>query len=127
MWSFQDRALLFRLAEHDHGVAFVDFSHDDRLLLSGGVPEDRKILIWDMSNGCIVSIVQHDPAPTTVAAWGGMVRCGMKRRLVVNGIHNIGLSAARPGRGGACDRCSLEGGSASACSLCSIVEDVFTG
>ncbi|CAN0556559.1 unnamed protein product, partial [Ectocarpus sp. 8 AP-2014] len=74
VWSFQDRALLFRLAEHDHGVAFVDFSHDDRLLLSGGVPEDRKILIWDMSNGCIVSIVQHDPAPTTVVAWGGMVR-----------------------------------------------------
>lgn len=77
VWSFQERSLLFRLSEHDHGVAFVDFSHDDRLLLSGGVPEDRKILIWDMSNGCIVSIVQHDPVPTTVAAWGGMVRCGM--------------------------------------------------
>lgn len=77
VWSFQERSLLFRLAEHDHGVAFVDFSHDDRLLLSGGVPEDRKILIWDMSNGCIVAIVQHDPVPTTVAAWGGMVRCGM--------------------------------------------------
>ncbi|CAM9354076.1 unnamed protein product, partial [Ectocarpus sp. 4 AP-2014] len=83
VWSFQDRALLFRLAEHDHGVAFVDFSHDDRLLLSGGVPEDRKILIWDMSNGCIVSIVQHDPAPTTIAAWGGMVR-DIKRRATRN-------------------------------------------
>lgn len=68
--------MLFRLSEHDHGVAFVDFSHDDRLLLSGGVPEDRKILIWDMSNGCIVGIVQHEPVPTTVAAWGGMVRWG---------------------------------------------------
>lgn len=76
VWSFQERSLLYRLAEHDHGVAFVDFSHDDRLLLSGGVPEDRKILIWDMSNGCIVAIVQHEPVPTTVAAWGGMVRWG---------------------------------------------------
>lgn len=79
VWSFQERSLVFRLSEHDHGVAFVDFSHDDRLLLSGGVPEDRKILIWDMSNGCIVAIVQHDPVPTTVAAWGGMVRCGRCR------------------------------------------------
>lgn len=74
VWNFQDRTRLYRLSEHDHGVAFVAFSHDDRLLCSGGAPEDRKILVWDMSNGCIVAIVQHDPVPTTVAAWGGMVR-----------------------------------------------------
>lgn len=71
--------MLYRLSEHDHGVAFVAFSHDDRLLCSGGVPEDGKILVWDMSNGCIVAIVQHDPVPTTVAIWGGMVRCGTRK------------------------------------------------
>lgn len=43
------------------------------MLCSGGVPDDRKVLVWDMSNGYIVAIVQHDPVPTT-AAWGGMVR-----------------------------------------------------
>ena len=74
VWNFEDRSVLFRFAEHDHGVAFVAFSHDDRMLCSGGVPDDRKILVWDMSTGYIVSIVQHDPAPTTTAAWGGMVR-----------------------------------------------------
>lgn len=89
-------------------MAFVDFSHDDRLLLSGGVPEDRKILIWDMSNGCIVSIVQHDPAPTTVAAWGGMVRCGMKalasrreRLTLQNACQQHGLVEAAPVTGAA--------------------------
>lgn len=65
--------MLFRLAEHDHGVAFVAFSHDERMLCSGGVPDDRKVFVWDMSNGYIVAIIQHDPVPTT-AAWGGMVR-----------------------------------------------------
>lgn len=76
VWSFETGAILFRLSEHDHGVAFVDFSHDDRLLCSGGGPEDKKILVWDMSNGCIVAIAQQDPASITVAAWGGMVRYG---------------------------------------------------
>ncbi|CAM9394376.1 unnamed protein product [Discosporangium mesarthrocarpum] len=75
IWSFEDRAILYRLAEHDHGVALVAFSEDDRLLCTIGAPEDRKIMIWDVSNGCIVTIAQHDPVPTTVAAWGGMVRC----------------------------------------------------
>lgn len=74
VWSFDKRELLYRLSEHDHGVTFVAFSHDDRLLCSGGVPEDRKIMVWDTSNGCIVAIVQHDPVPTTVAAWGGFAK-----------------------------------------------------
>lgn len=78
VWSFEERSILFRLSEHDHGVAFVDFSNDDRLLCSGGGPEDKKILVWDMSNGCIVAVAQQDPAPITVAAWGGMVRYGPK-------------------------------------------------
>lgn len=74
VWDFDKRTAVYRLSEHDHGVAVVEFSHDDRLLCSCGVAEDRKILIWDMSNGCIVAVAQHNPAPTTLVAWGGMVR-----------------------------------------------------
>ena len=38
-------------------VAIVEFSHDDRLLLSCGNPMDKRIFIWDTSNGYIVGSV----------------------------------------------------------------------
>ncbi|CAM9810711.1 unnamed protein product, partial [Choristocarpus tenellus] len=79
IWSFDKQSLLYRMSEHDHGVTAVAFSDDDRLLCTIGSLEDRKILIWDVSNGCIVTIAQHDPVPTTAVAWGGMVR-DVKRR-----------------------------------------------
>lgn len=74
VWSFQERKMLYRLSEHDHCVAVVAFSHDDRLLCTGGDSEDQKMLVWDMSNGCIVAFVQRHPIPTSVVSWGGFVR-----------------------------------------------------
>ena len=93
VWSFEERSILFRLSEHDHGVVFVDFSHDDRLLCSGGGPEDKKILVWDMSNGCIVAIAHQDPASFTVAAWGGMVRYAPKYKASFIASTNKGCCA----------------------------------
>lgn len=63
-----------RLAEHDHGIAAVAFSHDDLLLATAGYAEDRKLIIWDVSTGHIVTSVTQQPCPTTVLVWAGFVR-----------------------------------------------------
>jgi len=55
IWDYQARRAIFRLSEHDHEVIHVDFSHDDRLLLSAGSQLDGKLFIWDTTNGHIVS------------------------------------------------------------------------
>ena len=36
IWDYNTKKALFRLSEHDHEVCKLDFSHDDRLLLSTG-------------------------------------------------------------------------------------------
>ena len=36
VWNFENKKAIFRLSEHDHEVTHVDFSHDDRLLISCG-------------------------------------------------------------------------------------------
>jgi len=51
IWDYQSRAPRFVLSEHDYEVASVQFSHDDKLLFSCGNPADKKIFIWDTSNG----------------------------------------------------------------------------
>jgi hypothetical protein len=57
------------------------FSDDEALLCTAGIPEDGRLLVWDMSTGAIVAIVQQHacPAPVQCMAWGGMVR-DVKRR-----------------------------------------------
>jgi cilia- and flagella-associated protein 52 len=47
----------YRLSEHDHGIAAVSFSHDEKLLCTVGAAADNKIFIWDMSNGYIVTVI----------------------------------------------------------------------
>jgi len=79
VWDFESRELLYRLSEHDHGVSACAFSHDDKLLATAGAAADNKILVWDMSNGYIVTIAQCVPSPCTHIVWGGFVR-DIKRR-----------------------------------------------
>jgi WD40 repeat protein len=38
-----------RMESHDSGVQTVEFSHDQRLLLSTGSAADRRIFVWDMA------------------------------------------------------------------------------
>jgi WD40 repeat protein len=52
----------------------VAFSHDDLLLATAGYAEDRKLIIWDVSTGHIVTSVTQQPCPTTVLVWAGFVR-----------------------------------------------------
>lgn len=78
LWDYENRQALFRLSEHDHEVACVEFSNDDLLLLSTGSQLDGKLFIWDTSNGFIVTSVQLIPtvlsSPPTCASWGGFVK-----------------------------------------------------
>lgn len=69
---------MFRLSEHDHEVSHVDFSNDDKLLVSTGNQLDGKLFIWNTSNGHIVSRVNAVPtvfaeAPKFIR-WGGFVK-----------------------------------------------------
>jgi WD40 repeat protein len=63
-----------RLAEHDHGVAAVGFSDDELLLATAGYAEDRKLMIWDMTTGNIVTMCTQNPCPTTTITWAGFVK-----------------------------------------------------
>lgn len=36
LWDYATKRAMFRLSEHDHEVTHLDFSHDDRLLISAG-------------------------------------------------------------------------------------------
>ena len=73
------------LARKSHVIALslaviqaVGFSDDEALLCTIGVQEDGRLLVWDMSTGAIVALVQSGIAETCLA-WGGMVR-DIKRR-----------------------------------------------
>ena len=63
----------------DHGVKCIAFSDDELLLCTVGVDSDKKLMIWDLSNGYIVSSHKTNPQPTTCVSWGGMVK-DVKRR-----------------------------------------------
>lgn len=79
VWDYITQELLFSLEEHDHRVAAVAFSHDDKLLATLGGEGDGKLIFWDMSNGMIVSSSGRMPSNTTCLAHGGFVK-DIKRR-----------------------------------------------
>ena len=78
VWDHQAKKALFRLSEHDYEVTLLDFSHDDRLLLSTGNQLDGKLFIWNMANGSIVSSMQLVPGVFAEGAkclkWGGFAK-----------------------------------------------------
>ena len=78
MWDYQQKRAIFRLSEHDHEVSHVDFSNDDKLLVSTGNQLDGKMFIWNCQNGHIVSSVNVIPSIFSEAPkfirWGGRVK-----------------------------------------------------
>jgi WD40 repeat protein len=78
VWDYETKSLKFRLSEHDHAVEAVAFSHDELLLCTLGGRDDGKLIVWDMSNGYIVTVVSN-PNCSNIVAWGGFVR-DVKRR-----------------------------------------------
>ena len=78
VWDYATKSLKFRLSEHDHAVEAVAFSHDELLLCTLGGRDDGKLIVWDMSNGYIVTVVAN-PNCASIVCWGGFVR-DVKRR-----------------------------------------------
>jgi cilia- and flagella-associated protein 52 len=81
VWQYgegNDKSALYRLSEHDHGIAAMGFSQDERLLVTCGVDEDGKLFVWDLATGNIVATGKC-PKGTKVAKFGGMVK-NIKRR-----------------------------------------------
>lgn len=100
LWDFASKRAIFRLSEHDYEVSHLDFSHDDRLLLSVGSQLDGKLFIWDTTNGFIVSKVQLVPTIYTEAPrclkWGGFqkdikLRNTAKYQFAMSGAKRLNL------------------------------------
>ena len=93
VWDYVTEEVLYTLEEHDNCVEAVAFSHDERILATLGGQGDCKLILWDMSNGMIVSSNARMPDDTVCLAHGGFVR-DVKRR----DTHKYLLSTA--GKGG---------------------------
>jgi len=70
VWDVDSKSRIYTLQEHDNGVAHVAFSEDERFLCTVGVASDEKMVIWDMTTGCIVATCNH-MKPTNCCCWGG--------------------------------------------------------
>lgn len=66
VWDVASKKVLYRLQEHDHGIAAVRFSKDERLLATCGDKVDRRLIIWDMMSGYIIQRAPLEPNPVNV-------------------------------------------------------------
>ena len=74
IWGFEERKIIFKLAEHDFRIDLIKFSQDDKLLYSSGNLEDKKAIVWDTSTGYIVATCSTCPLKTVAMDWGFKVR-----------------------------------------------------
>jgi WD40 repeat protein len=74
MWDYKSGKQLCKLSEHDHEISILKYSEDDKLLYSCGNSLDKKMFIWDTSNGYIVASVLLTPDPLYCMCWGGFVK-----------------------------------------------------
>jgi WD40 repeat protein len=80
VWDVHARTPLYRLQEHDRGVAIAAFAEDDRFLLTVGARGDNKMVVWDLATGCIVATKKvAAKTPIDCACWGGRKK-NIKRR-----------------------------------------------
>ena len=86
VWDANENKQIFRLQEHDYGVAHVAFEAEERFLFTIGVVTDAKFVVWDLQTGCIVANISYvakldttRPKPIDCACWGGR-RKDIKRR-----------------------------------------------
>ncbi|KAK2952324.1 putative Cilia- and flagella-associated protein 52 [Blattamonas nauphoetae] len=54
IWDFDSQNIIHKLCQHEHGIACMAFSHDNRLLTTIGDHFDRQLYVWDMKSGYIV-------------------------------------------------------------------------
>lgn len=79
VWDYATGELIYSFEEHDYYIKYLAFSHDEKLLVSIGDSNDGKLIIWDLSNGCIVAASPKLQANTTCVCFGGFVK-DIKRR-----------------------------------------------
>jgi WD40 repeat protein len=78
VWDYERRELLYRFEEHDRAINGLAFSDDEKILASFS-ENDGIMILWDMSNGCIIVSSNKLPPSTSCLAFGGFVR-DLKRR-----------------------------------------------
>lgn len=79
VYHYGRKGVLYRFEEHDHGLQALAFSEDEKILASIGTAEDGNLLLWDMSNGCIIASTNKLPLHTSCVAFIGFVK-DIKRR-----------------------------------------------
>ena len=108
MWDYASKRAIFRLSEHDFEVSLLEFSHDDRLLISIGNQLDGKLFIWDTANGFIVSKISLIPTIYTEAPkcvkWGGFqkdikLRNTSKYQFAMSGAKKLNIWSLDPTNG----------------------------
>ena len=108
MWDSASKRAIFRLSEHDFEVSLLEFSHDDRLLISIGSQLDGKLFIWDTANGFIVSKISLIPTIYTEAPkcvkWGGFqkdikLRNTSKYQFAMSGAKKLNIWSLDPTNG----------------------------
>lgn len=80
IWEFGSNEPIYRFEEHDDYIQSVSFSLDERIMASVGSDGDAKLLIWDLSNGCIIASASRLPAGTMFVSCEGGYMKDIKRR-----------------------------------------------
>ena len=107
VWDWESRQLVYRMQEHDHGVMHVSITEDERFMLTVGVKGDNKMVVWDLTNGCIVSN-RPNMETTTCACWGGRKK-SIKGRdtteyvIATGGDRSLKIWTLDPASGGVTD------------------------
>eukprot|EP00767_Chilomastix_cuspidata_P002837 gnl/Chilomastix_cuspidata/2965.p1 GENE.gnl/Chilomastix_cuspidata/2965~~gnl/Chilomastix_cuspidata/2965.p1 ORF type:complete len:636 (+),score=177.16 gnl/Chilomastix_cuspidata/2965:75-1982(+) len=81
VWDLSTNQLLYRLAEHDFGIAAVGFTHDERFMFTAGVQHDGQLIIWEVETGMIVARASIHGEEITAGAFGHRHRDPRGRRL----------------------------------------------
>ncbi len=77
--DYVSQKVLYKFEEHDHGIQSLAFSEDEKMLASVGVVEDNNMMLWDMSNGCLVASTNKLPLHTKYVSFVGFIK-DVKRR-----------------------------------------------
>ena len=107
VWDWESRELVYRMQEHDHGVMHVSITEDERFMLTVGVTGDNKMVVWDLTTGCIVSN-RPNMEKTTCACWGGRKK-SIKGRdtteflIATGGERSLKIWTLDPASGGVTD------------------------
>lgn len=79
VWDFATRQVIHHFEEHDVSIQDIAFSEDEKIFASLGHEDDGKLVLWDLSNGCIIAAASHIASGTLCVAFAGFIK-DIKRR-----------------------------------------------